>query len=178
MEADSTKTCAIYSSLMSAYFDQKKIKEGLDLLDEKAVKGCKCTYSDYFLGMYYANAVTRQYDRSVKYADEYIKIVPNGADGYYFKGLSQSQTDSIEPYKWLAKETYEKLMQIYEAKPDDARAKGYVDTAYSYMGIYYGAQQDLVKAREFFQKALAVNAANRTALNGIQQLDAAGSGGK
>ena len=163
---------------MSAYFDQKKIKEGLALLDEKAAKGCKCTYSDYFLGMYYSNAVTRQYDRSVKYADEYIKIVPNGADGYYFKGLSQSQTDSIEPYKWLAKETYEKLIQIYEAKPDDARAKGYVDTAYSYMGVYYGAQQDLVKAREFFQKALAVNAANRTALNGIQQLDAAGSGGK
>ena len=178
IKADSTKTCTVYSSLMSAYFDQKKIKEGLNLLDEKAAKGCKCTYSDYFLGMYYANAVTRQYDRSVKYADEYIKIVPNGADGYYFKGLSQSQTDSIEPYKWLAKETYEKLIQIYEAKPDDTRAKGYVDTAYSYMGVYYGAQQDLVKAREFFQKALAVNPANRTALNGIQQLDAAGSGGK
>jgi Tfp pilus assembly protein PilF len=38
------------------------------------------------------------------------------------------------------------------------------------MGLYYGGQQDLVKAKEFFSKALAINPSNRNATNGMTQL--------
>ena len=170
MKLDTSRTCDIYSSMMKANYDQKNIKEGLALLDEKVLKGCKANYSDYFLGMYYSNAVTREYERAIKYADKYIQIVPNGPDGYYYKGLSESQIDSIEPFKWMAKETYEKLISLYEAKIDHARAKGYIATAYNYVGIYYGAQQDLVKAKEYFQKTLAIDPANKQALLMMEQM--------
>ncbi len=171
MEIDSSRTCEIYSSLITTYYDQKSIKEGLALLDEKVAKGCKATYSDYFLGMYYTNAVTREYDRSVKYADKYIETVPNGSDGYYFKGLSQTQIDSTDNPTWLAKEAYEKLIALYEAKPDDARAKGYVATGYNYMAIYYASQNDFVKAKEFCQKVLAIDPANKQAAATLAQLE-------
>ena len=171
MELDSTQTCTIYSSLITTYYDQKKIKEGLDLLDEKVKKGCAGTYSEYFLGMYYAIYSTKEYERAIKYCDEYIKLVPNGADGYYFKANAQTQLDDVDNPKWLAKESHEKLISVYEAKPDDTRAKGYVAASYAYMGLYYGSQQDLVKAKEFFQKALAIDPANKLAANGMAQLE-------
>ncbi len=172
MKADSTRTCEIYTSLITTYYAQKEIKKGLEMLDEKVSKDCKSSYSEYFLAMYYTNAVTREYERSVKYADKYIEIVPNGSDGYYFKGLAQTQLDTSETNPlWSAKPTYEKLIEMYEAKPEDARAKGYVPTAYNYLGIYYGAKQDLVKAKEFFNKSLAIDPTNKTALSSIAQID-------
>jgi tetratricopeptide (TPR) repeat protein len=171
MELDSTQTCTIYSSLITTYYDQKKIKEGLDLLDEKVKKGCAGTYSEYFLGMYYAIYSTKEYERAIKYCDEYIKLVPNGADGYYFKANAQTQLDDVDNPKWLAKEAHEKLIGVYEAKPEDTRAKGYVASSYAYMGLYYGSQQDLVKAKEYFQKALAIDPANKLAANGMAQLE-------
>ncbi len=171
MKADSTRTCEIYSSLATTYYGQKEIKKGLAMLDEKVSKDCKGTYSEYFLAMYYANAVTREYERSIKYADKYIEIVPAGPDGYYFKGLSQTQLDTSETNPlWLAKPTYEKLIEIYEAKTDDARAKGYAPTAYNYIGIYYGTLQQLEKAKEFFNKTLAIDPTNKTALSYIAQI--------
>ena len=172
MKADSTRTCEIYSSLISTYYGQKEIKKGLQMLDEKVSQGCKSSYSEYFLAMYYTNAVTREYERSIKYADKYIEIVPNGSDGYYFKGLAQTQLDTSETNPlWSAKPTYEKLIEMYEAKPDDARAKGYVPTAYNYMGSYYGSKQDLVKAKEFFNKTIAIDPTNKMALSSIAQID-------
>ena len=172
LKLDSTRTCEIYSGFITAYYGQKNIKEGLAMLDKKVAKDCKGTYSEYFLAMYYTNAVTREYERSIKYADKYIEIVPNGADGYYFKGLAETQLDTSETNPgWLAKASYEKLIEVYEAKTDDERAKGYVPTAYNYMAIYYAAKQDFVKAKEFCQKTLAIDPANKTALNTIAQID-------
>lgn len=170
IELDSTKACDIYSNLVATYYSQKNIKEGLAMLDKKIAKGCKVTYSDYFMAMYYTNAVTREYERSIKFADKYIEIVPGGTDGYYFKALSQSQLDDEANPKWLAKESYEKLIPIFEAKPDE-RVKDQATSAYNYIAIYYGGQQDLVKAKEYFQKALAIDPASKTALNGMQQLN-------
>lgn len=170
IELDSTQTCTIFSSLIQTYYDQKKVKEALALTDEKAAKGCKMTYVDYFNGMYYSIYSTKEYERAIKYADKYIEIVPNGPDGYYFKATAQTQSDDTENPKWLAKEAHEKLIGVYEAKPDDARTKGYVAGSYAYLGLYYGGQQDLVKAKDYFQKALVVDPANKTALGGMAQL--------
>jgi tetratricopeptide (TPR) repeat protein len=170
MKADSTRTCDIYSSLMTAYYDQKKYKEGLDLLDKKAAKDCKASSTDYYYAMNYAKDATREYERAIKYADKYIEVMPKGADGYYIKGQAQSQLDDQNNPKWLAKDVYEKLAALYEAKPDDARAKNYVPAAYNYLAIYFASQQDLVKGKEFCQKVLAIDPANKQALATQEQI--------
>lgn len=168
IENDSTQACTIYTSLINAFYEQKKYKEGLAMLDEKIAKGCKIAGGEYFYAMYYGYS-TKDYAAGIKFADKYILDQPNGTDGYYYKALSLAQTDSDTAPTWSAKDTYEKLISVYEAKPDD-RGKSYVARAYNYLGSYYGAQNDLVKAKELFKKTIGVDAANKMANEALQQL--------
>jgi tetratricopeptide (TPR) repeat protein len=169
IELDSSKTCDYYSQFMNAYYTAKKYKEGLDLLGEKEGTTCKVESSEYYNAMYYA-AGAKLWDLAIKYADKYAVAQPTLTDPLMIKGRALVQLDSEVP-TWKAKETYEKLIATYEAKPSD-RGKPHAASAYNYLGNYYGSQQDLVKAKEFFQKTLAVDATNKTATDMIQQLDA------
>jgi tetratricopeptide (TPR) repeat protein len=170
VELDSTKRCDYYAQFMGAFYAAKKFKEGLDLLTEKEGTTCKVESSEYYNAMYYALGA-KLYDQAIKYADKYAEAQPTLTDPLMIKGRALVQLDSEVP-TWKAKDVYEKLIATYEAKPSD-RGKPHVASAYNYIGNYYGSQQDLVKAREFFQKTLTVDAANKTATEMIQQLDAA-----
>jgi tetratricopeptide (TPR) repeat protein len=170
VELDSTKKCDYYTQFMGAFYAAKKYKEGLDLLTEKEGTTCKVESSEYYNAMYYALGA-KLYDQAIVYADKYSAAQPTLTDPMMIKGRALVQLDSEVP-TWKAKDVYEKLIATYEAKPSD-RGKPHVATAYNYIGTYYGSQQDLVKAREFFQKTLTVDAANKTATEMIQQLDAA-----
>jgi tetratricopeptide (TPR) repeat protein len=183
--ADATKACDIYSSIVQAYYEAKKHKEGLDAFDEKASKcEVKNKNTEYFYAMYYAFSLgakdPNEYQRAIKYADKYIEAYPNTVYGYYYKGQALSEMDSDSMPTYPARETFEKLISVYEAKPD-ASVKAQVISAYNYIGFYYGGQQDLVKAKEYFQKTLAIDPANKTAIKYIEQIDAstgAKGGGK
>ena len=89
-------------------------------------------------------------------------------DGYYYKAQSLNEQDT-EPPTWKAKEAYEKVVAVYEAKPAD-RAKTQVARAYNYLGTYYGSQQDLVKAKEFFNKTILVEPTNKLGIEMLKQL--------
>jgi tetratricopeptide (TPR) repeat protein len=171
IENDSTAACGIYGDLVQAYYEQKKYKEAFAMLDKKADKACKVTGGEYFYAMYYGYA-TGDYPSGVKYADKYIAIIPGGSDGYHYKALCLRKIEDLEkPVTplWSAKETYEKLIALHETKPDD-RSKGYVVRAYNYMALYSGSVNDLVKVKEFAQKALAIEPTNEQALQLMQQV--------
>jgi Tfp pilus assembly protein PilF len=169
MANDSSKTCDIYTSLVEANYNAKKIKEGIALLEEKEAK---CTVGDknreYYYAMYYSY-VAKLYDKSVKYADKYIDAFPARVDGYYYKAQSLDELDDDNAPTFKAKESYEKLAATYEAKPDD-RSKKMVGTAYNYIAYFYGKQQDLVKAKEFYQKTIGVDPTNKIATQTLLQL--------
>ena len=170
LEVDSSSACTIYSDLVNAYYEQKKFKEAFDMLDTKAAKGCKVTATEYFYAMYYGYT-TKDYASSIKFADKYSEMAPTGTDGYYYKALSLTRTDTVQPIAWKAKEVHEKLIQTYEAKPDAlGNAKKYVVVSYKYLGNYYGAQQDLVKAKEHFKKVLLIDPADKDAIDILQQM--------
>ena len=168
VELDSTKACDYYSQFIGAYYAAKKYKEGLDLLAEKEGTTCKVESSDYYNAMYIALGA-KFWDLAIKYADKYAVAQPTLTDPLMIKGRALVQLDSEVP-TWKAKEVYEKLIQMYEAKPSD-RGKPHVAAAYNYIGTYYGAQQDLLKAKEYFQKTLAVDSLNKTAVDMVQQID-------
>jgi tetratricopeptide (TPR) repeat protein len=174
IENDSTLACSIYGELVNAYYEQKKYKEAFMMLDQKAAKGCKMLGGEYFYAMYYGYA-TKDFASGIKYADKYIEMIPGGSDGYHYKALSLAKQDELAaketqtPQTWLAKETYEKLIALHESKPDD-RSKGYTTRAYVYMAYYYGAQNDLVKVKEYAQKALVLEPTNEQALQLMQQV--------
>ncbi len=171
IELDSTTACSIYGELVQAYYEQKKYKEAFTLLDSKATKGCKIAGGEYFYAMYYGYA-TKDYASGIKYADKYIEMNPAGSDGYHYKALCLRKIEDdakLAAPSWSAKETYEKLIALHESKPDD-RSKGYTVRAYVYMASYFGVQNDLVKVKEFAQKALVIEPANEQALQIMQQV--------
>ncbi len=171
IELDSTKKVDFYNNIVQAYYDQKKFKEGLDMFDEKEAAGVKLGANDYFYAAYYAYA-NKLYERAVKYADKYIEANPSVLEGYHFKATSLSILDDPNTPKWQARETYEKMLQTYEAKPEsfNASQKGYVAKAYNYIASFYGASNDLVKAKEFFQKTLGIDPANKFASDSLLQI--------
>jgi tetratricopeptide (TPR) repeat protein len=167
---DSSRKCDVYSNLIKANYDAKKFKEGFALLDEKEVSGCAVDKNtDYYYAMYYAYA-GKLYAESVKYADKYIANQADLTDGYYYKGLSQTELDDDNAPKWLAKETYEKLASTYDAKPKD-RSKPHVTKALMYLAYYYGSVNDFAKAREFAQKTVTIEPTHAGATKLIADLE-------
>jgi tetratricopeptide (TPR) repeat protein len=168
MENDSTQTCAIYTELINANNAAKKYKEGLDLFDEKATKGCNIGSVELFYAMYHSNAFVKDYPRAIKYSDKYIELSPNTTDGYFWKGMSQAALDTTET-AFVARESFEKVTTKYEEKPDN-RVKNQVIRAYNYLAVYYAAQNDIPKAKEYCQKVLALDPANKQTIDLLGQL--------
>ncbi len=164
MKIDTSKKCSILSDLIKMNYDARKYKEGLDLFDERA-KSCDLKSLDIFYAMYWAQS-SKQYARAIIYSDAYLAKVPDGADGYLYKAISINELDTSNTF--AARETYEKLIAL--AEKGDARAKSFVPRAYNYLGSYYGSINDLVKAKEYFQKTLAIDPADKFALSSMQQL--------
>jgi tetratricopeptide (TPR) repeat protein len=169
MANDSSKTCDIYTQLIEANYGVKKIKEGIALLEEKEAK-CTVTNKnrEYYYAMYYSY-VAKLYDKSVKYADKYIDAFPALVDGFYYKVQSLTELDDDNNPTFKAKEASEKLITVYEAKPDE-RSKKMAATGYNYMAYFYGKQNDLIKAKEFYQKTILVDPTNKIATQALQQL--------
>lgn len=170
VELDETKKCEMYNNLIQAYYGVKKYKEGFTLLDEKEANGCAIDKNtDYYFAMYYAY-FAKLYNESTAYADKYITNQPELTDGYYYKGLSQTELDDSQNPKWLSKDTYEKLIQIYEAKPKD-RSKPQVAKAFMYLAYYHASLNDFAKARELANKTIAIDPNSKTAAQLIQDLE-------
>ena len=121
------------------------------------------------------------YDKSILFADKFIteftpntKVVDAVIDAYGYKGLSLTQIDSETTPEWKAKANYEKMVSIYEEKPEDrgkaATTKTALGKAYNYLATYAASQQDLVKAKDLVAKALKLDPANKNAIALSQQL--------
>ena len=170
VELDSSKKCDMYTSLIQANYGAKKYKEGFALLDEKEKAGCAIDKNtDYYYAMYYAY-YGQLYNESVVYADKYIANQLDLTDGYYFKGLSLTEIDNDTTPTWLARENYEKLITVYDAKPKE-RSKPHVMKAFMYLAYYFGSLNDFVKAKEYAQKALVIDPTNAAALDLVAKLE-------
>lgn len=170
VELDSSKRCDMYSSLIQANYTAKKFKEGFAMLDEKEKAGCAIDKNaDYYFAMYYAYSI-QLYNESIVYADKYIANQQDLTDGYYFKGLSLTEMDSDTTPTWMARETYEKLITVYETKPKE-RSKTHVTKALMYLAYYFGSLSDFVKAKEYAQKVLVVEPTHAAATKLIADLE-------
>ncbi len=173
LKQDSTKTCQVYAGLTQMYYEAKDFKNGLNMLDEKIVK-CEVKNLEIFYAMYYAY-YSKQYDRGIKYADKYIGLKPATTDGYYYKGLCQEQLDTLTPPAFAAKDNYELLSKAFEAMTatdtvELKRVKDQAVHAYNYLASAYGSANDLIKAKDFCQKALVLDPTDTTAASIMKQI--------
>lgn len=139
---------------------------------------------------YYYLGTARYYDYAIKDRDgkkpskqimvdadsafaHIIKVKNDFALAYTFRARVAKYSDDPANPKWLAVPYYEQLIQLVTVtKPElaTASAKDLVE-AYVYVGSYY-AQTDKEKAKDYLNKALAIDPQNPGAQNRLKELTA------
>ncbi|WP_316840771.1 tetratricopeptide repeat protein [Pedobacter gandavensis] len=184
VEKDSTKADAL-EEIALALFKGKKYEKAGDVY-AIAIKmnpnGPNSLTNNYYLGTakYYDYAFK---DRDGKHPDKKIltdadaafeNIIKAKNDfvlAYAFRARIAKYLDDANNPKWLGVPFYEQLIQLVTVtKPELATAqpKELVE-AYVYVGSYY-AQTDKEKAKEYLNKALAIDPANSGAQERLKQL--------
>lgn len=183
---DSTNADALEEVATSLYKAKNYAKAGeVFALSVKAVPNGKNTLTNYY---YLGSSKYFDYafkDRDGKHPDKkllveadsafehIIKIKNDFVPAYTFRARIAKYADDANNPKWLAVPAYEQVIQLLTVtKPELAAANGkdLVD-AYVYVGSYY-AQTDKEKAKEYLNKALAIDPQNAGAQERLKQLTA------
>ncbi len=167
------------------FFDLKLYKEAAAIYETATSNpnSRNFLYDNFYLGyaLYFDNANkpdTEKIDADVlKKADtafaNVIKASPTTQDAYIYKARVNSLLEDDAAAQAEMVKAYEDYIRVVTEKGDDEVAKAANKTkfveAYNNIGIYY-AKTDAAKARENFEKALAIDPTNETALSTIKLL--------
>ena len=100
------------------------------------------------------------------------KLAPDYEVAYLFRARIGKNLDDAENSKKLAVPYYEKYVELITAKPEKAAAsKTQLIEAYNYLGAV-AAVTDKEKAKEYFNKVLAIDPQNALALDNLKFLTA------
>jgi len=98
-----------------------------------------------------------------------ITMDPTSYRGYYFRARTNFELDP-ETLQGIAKPYYEQTIQIVEAKADP-RYNQIIIECCKYMGFYYYLKKDYTQSKIYWNKILALEPANTTALGAIDGID-------
>ncbi len=150
------------------YNRTKRFDKSIVCFETYIAKSPKIVAADYyFLGM--ASYLGKQFPKADTAFGKVIEMKPEYADGYYWKAATNVQID-IEGKTTVAKENYEKYISLAEATPD--KNKKNLINSYNYLAKYCIKQDDNVKAKEYLNKIIALDAENKEANEIIKQMDA------
>jgi tetratricopeptide (TPR) repeat protein len=168
---DTTQTCSILPEIANLYLKVKKFKDALGAANAKLAK-CGGTTNDYYAIMQIAYTADMPKELS-EAADKYIAKKPNDVDGYFYKAKALQQLDDDNSPRYDAIAPYEKLIEVAlkaTEEKEKTRNNYFLSRAYSYSGYHAGSKGDLVKAKEFFQKAVGADPANTDAAKKLAEL--------
>ena len=94
---------------------------------------------------------------------------PDNYIGYFWRARANSRLDP-ETTLGLAKPFYEQVVTILEAQPEGASRNRNLIEAYKYLGYYYYVQENYPASKEFFQKILALDPENETAIQVLKAI--------
>jgi tetratricopeptide (TPR) repeat protein len=109
----------------------------------------------------------KMYAKSDSAFTKILEIKPDYADGYYWRGANAAGLDPNFTTP-VAKEYWEKYLTLAEPTPEKYK-KNLVNT-YNYLAQYYIKNDDNTKAKEYFNKTLALDAENKIAKDFLKQL--------
>ncbi len=163
LEMDSTRT-DVYDFVATSYRDAKDYPKVIEAYNTKLSK-VKANANDYYyLGQ--AHYTLKNYPAADSAFTKYVELYPNVV-GYVYKVRIANVLDP-EATANLAKPFQEKVIEYGEKDKD--KNKKYLSDAYNYLGYYYLRSTDPVKARDYFQKTLAIDAANANATEGLNSI--------
>lgn len=166
------------------FFDLKLYKEAAAIYEIATTnpKSRNFLYDNFYLGyaLYFSNANKEEGQMDIpalKKADTAFANViaesPNTQDAYIYKARVNSLISNDPAAEAEMVKNYEEYVKVVTAKgaaevAKESNKKKFIE-AYNNIGIVY-AKTDKVKAKEYFEKVLALDPADETALNTIKLL--------
>lgn len=195
VELDSTKVETL-AEIAKKYYDAKNFAKAADVysaVTKANSKSPSIAMSYYYLGRSnyfnygYANQANKNPDRSILVAADsaFAKVnvlAPEYEGAYLDRARVNKQLDNKDnpdALKGLPIPYYEKYIELVTVtKPEKAAtsASGLVE-AYTNLGSY-AALTDREKAKEYFNKALAIQPTNQNALDNLKMLNSPGTPAK
>lgn len=151
------------------YYKRKKYAEAAEAY-KNLIAARKAPMSEdlYYIGLSYYFT-----DQFVEADSAFTKLAerqPTMAIGPFWAGRARQNIDTTGT--GLAKPMYEKVIEIGEKSPE--KHKKELVEAYDYLGTYtLQIQNNVVEAKSYFQKVLAIDPANERAKEFMKQLNAA-----
>lgn len=177
LQMDSTKK-SLYEFIGNSYDRLKKFNFSADYYSKLLKVKKNVLSSDYFqygracynagnLFTEVADSLTKKsfYMESDTAFGTVISLSPASYIGYFWRARVKAMLDP-ESEIGLAKPFYEKVISITEPTPD--KYKRELIEAYKYMGYYYFLQKDKDVSKEFWNKVLAIDPADATALEALK----------
>lgn len=150
----------------SIYYKLKRYDQSIVYFERYIASTPKVLLVDYqLLGL--AAHYGKMYAKSDSAFAKILEIKPDYADGYFWRGANSAGLDP-EFKTAVAKEYWEKYLTLAEPTPDKFK-KNLVNT-YNYLGQYWIKNDDNAKAKEYFNKALALDPENKIAKDLVKQL--------
>lgn len=183
VELDSTKVEAL-AEVAKKYYDAKNFAKAAQLYEVVVKANSKdpnTAMNYYFLGASnYFDYVFAVRDNKNPSKDILVKadtafsnlakLAPDYEAAYLFRARINKNIDDAENTQKLAVPHYEKFIELVLAKPEKVAAqKNSLVEAYNYLGAVY-ANSDKEKAKEYFNKTLALDPQNALATDNLKFL--------
>ncbi|WP_423147553.1 hypothetical protein [Rubrolithibacter danxiaensis] len=185
VEIDSTNA-EVMSDIGKTLFGAKQYDQAAEMyaLAVKNPKSKTIVYDSFYLGMsYYFDYATKINDKQnppskdllVKADSAFSYVIersPTTPDAYLYRARVNRLLDDEQNPKGLMVPYYEKFIEVLSARPEalnDARNKKNLNEAYSNLGAYY-LNSDKAKAKEYFNKALAMDPQDKYSSDALKSL--------
>jgi tetratricopeptide (TPR) repeat protein len=169
LKMDSTRT-EFFDKIARYYYDTKNYDKAVPAYKAKMEKLKKETATDYsFIGLSYK--AQKNYPEADKAFAKAAELNPKYIYAFAQRALIEELQDP-DFAKGLAKPHYEKIVELGAAEAD--KNKKDLIKAYNYLGIYaVKLGNDNAGSLAYFQKTLAIDPANATALDAVGKLQGA-----
>ena len=165
-----------HKDLAAIYVDQNDLAKSADSYHDYLEKTDEPGYNDFVqqsIYAYYGGAQNikadpaksaKYLDMSAEYANKAAEMAPNQYKPIKILGdIDVAKAANDEARKSAGQAKYEKAVSLLEASADPSKYTSDAKAMYTYLGNYYVEKNDIAKAKEYFNKYLAL-APNDTAV--------------
>jgi tetratricopeptide (TPR) repeat protein len=166
LELEPSHSQEINGMLAKAYFDAKNYEQSVAYYKRKGEEKPLSVADDYYLGLAYYYA-----DKNIEADSAFarvLQITPDYANGHLMRARIGSALDTAEVKLYLAKEHYENYAKYAEV--DKEKNKKNLLEAYNYLAYYWVQQDDLEKAKLYYEMILALDPADANAIEALKLL--------
>lgn len=165
IEMDPSKV-ELHKEAATIYNNIRKYDMAVVSLESYIAKSSKVTAADYFL-LGRAAYFSKQYEKSDSAMAKVNELKPDYAEAYYYRAIAVAAIDP-DFKTTAAKDLWEQYVTLTEATPE--KYKRNLLNTYEYLAGYYIQKDNNTKAKEYYNKYLALDPSNQKIKDNLKQL--------